>query len=118
MRLCANENIPGDCVTALRSAGHDVLWVRESMPGAADDVVLARALVDGRLLLTFDKDFGTLVFGRGQTASTGIVLFRISQPSAQAVATSITRILASRHDWNGHFSVVDDRTIRMRALPG
>jgi len=117
MRLCANENLPGDCVAALRTAGHEVLWIRESMPGATDDVVLARALADGRLLLTFDKDFGALVFKRGKAASTGVVLFRISQPSATAVAATVIRILASRSDWSGHFSVVDDRTVRMRALP-
>ena len=58
------------------------------MPGAADDSVLARALTEGRLLLTFDKDFGALVFKRGSAASTGIMLFRISQPSAVAVATT------------------------------
>lgn len=116
MRLCANENVPRDGVAALREAGHDVLWIRETMPGASDDGVLARALAEGRLLLTFDKDFGALVFQRGRSASTGIVLFRINQPSAQAVATTITRVLASRHDWAGHFSVVDDRTVRMRAL--
>ena len=117
MHLCANENLPGDCVTALREAGHDVLWIRESIPGACDEVVLARALAEGRLLLTFDKDFGALVFGRGHTASTGIILFRISQSSAQAVAASVTRLLHSRSDWIGHFSVVDDHTVRMRPLP-
>ena len=26
LRLCANENVPGDCVTYLRQRGHDVLW--------------------------------------------------------------------------------------------
>ena len=117
MHLCANENLPGDCITAQRVAGHDVLWIRESIPGASDEVVLARALTEGRLLPTFDKDFGALVFGRGQTASTGIILFRISQPSTQVVAATVTRILGSRQDWIGHFSVVDDNTVRMRALP-
>lgn len=117
MHLCANENLPGDCVTALRDAGHDVLWVRESMPGAPDDIVLARALAEQRLLLTFDKDFGALVFQRGHAASNGLVLFRISQPSAQAVAATVTRILSSRTDWVGQFSVVDDHTVRMRKLP-
>ena len=117
MRLCADENLPGDCVAALRAAGHDVLWVRESMPGTPDDRVLARALAERRLLLTFDKDFGALVYRRGKAAATGVLLFRISQPSAAAVAAAVIRILASRGDWSGHFSVVDDRTIRMRALP-
>ena len=116
MRLCANENLPGDCVAALRAPGHDVRWIRESMPGAPDELVLARALAENRLLLTFDKDFGDLVFRRGREASTGIVLFRINQPSGAAVAAAVNRILGSRTDWTGHFSVVDDRTVRMRTL--
>jgi hypothetical protein len=87
------------------------------MPGSSDEAVLTRAREESRLLLTFDKDFGALVFGRGQAAAMGLVLFRISQPSAAAVAAVVTRVLDSRADWNGHFSVVDDRTIRMRPLP-
>lgn len=117
MRFCANENLPGVCIEALRSCGHDVLWIREAMPGAPDEMVLARALSEGRILLTFDKDFGTLVFRMGQRASHGIVLFRIAQPSAEAVAETVTRILASRTDWTGHFTVVDDFAVRMRPLP-
>lgn len=117
MRLCANENVPGDCIAALRGAGHDVLWIRENLPGAADDVVLAWAQTEARLLLTFDKDFGELVFGRGKAATPGVILLRISQPSAAAVAATVVRVLAGRNDWAGHFSVIDDRTIRMRPLP-
>jgi len=61
MRLCANENIPEDCVVRLRERGHDVLWIREAAPGGPDPDVLARALTEDRLLITFDKDFGELV---------------------------------------------------------
>lgn len=118
MRLCANENIPEDCVTRLRQAGHDVLWIREATPGSPDNVALARALSENRLLITFDKDFGELVFRRGARASHGVILFRISQPSPAAVAGRVAAVLASREDWHGNFSVVDDFTIRMRRLPG
>jgi len=38
MKFLANENVPGDAVRALRSNGHDVVWVRESAPGAYDDL--------------------------------------------------------------------------------
>lgn len=117
MRLCVDENLPGDCVAALRAAGHDVLWIRETMPGAADVAVLAQAMSEGRLLITFDKDFGALVFQHGRQASKGIVLFRISLPSARETTEVVTRSLASRSDWEGHFSVVDERTVRMRPLP-
>ena len=117
MRLCANENIPEDCVAGLRQSGHDVLWIREAAPGSPDSDVLARALAEERLLITFDKDFGDLVFRRGAKASHGVILFRISQRSPAAVAERITAVLASRDDWARHFSVVDDFVIRMRRLP-
>lgn len=54
MRLCANENLPEDCVAKLRVEGHDVLWIRESAPGSPDTDVLARAFAESRLLITFD----------------------------------------------------------------
>jgi predicted nuclease of predicted toxin-antitoxin system len=116
MRLCANENIPELCVIRLRDHGHDVLWIREEAPGSSDVDVLAMALRENRLLITFDKDFGELVFRRGSGASCGIVLFRISQASPAAIAEKISSVLASRSDWAGAFSVVDDFTIRMRHL--
>ena len=111
MRLCAKENIPEDSVTRLRHSGHDVLWIREAAPGSADNAVLGWAVADSRLPITFDKDFGELVFRRGAKASQGVVLFRISQPSAAAVAERIAAVLASRDDWSGHFSVVEDLAI-------
>src|SRR5262245_3960260 len=49
MRILANENIPRAAVLALRDAGHDALWVRESMMGAPDAAVLARAQAERRI---------------------------------------------------------------------
>ena len=36
MRILADENIEDQTVTALRDAGHDVLWVREERPRTPD----------------------------------------------------------------------------------
>jgi len=60
MRFLANENLPGASVTAIRTAGHEIVWVRIAAPGMSDPDVLAWAARDGRILLTFDKDFGEL----------------------------------------------------------
>ena len=86
MRFLADENFPGDAVTALRAAGHDVLWIRADAPGIIDQDVLARSFEDARVLLTFDKDFGELAWRSGLPASCGIVLFRLPVlgPSAAA----------------------------------
>ncbi len=49
----------------LRHDGHDVAWVRTDAPGSTDQQVLARAVAEDRILLTFDKDFGDLAFRAG-----------------------------------------------------
>lgn len=116
MRLCANENLAEACIVALRNAGHDVVWIREVAPGSSDESVLARAQTENRILITFDKDFGELVFHRGLSASNGIILFRIERPSAESLANRIVTILNSRIDWEGHYSVADDYTVRMRRM--
>ena len=116
MRILADENVPGDAIEALRSRGHDVVWIRTFSPGATDDANLAEAVSQQRLLITFDKDYGELVFRHENAASCGVVLFRVSAPSATAVARIIADVLGSRDDWAGNFSVVDDRRIRMKPL--
>jgi hypothetical protein len=79
--------------------------------------VLKCASLERRLLLTFDKDFGYPAYRQSAHPPAGVILFRISQSSPSAVATRILSTLESRDDWAGHFSVVDDSTIRMRLLP-
>jgi len=46
MRLLANENIAPSVICGLRELGHDVLSAAESMPGAADEVVLKHAVAE------------------------------------------------------------------------
>lgn len=116
MRFLANENFPRSTVEALRGAGHDVAWVRSDTPGAGDEAVVARARLEGRVLLTFDKDFGELVLKRGAGASHGVVLFRTRLANAADLARRVATVLASRGDWAGNFSVVEDDRVRMRPL--
>jgi len=117
MRILANENLPGDAVAALRLRGHDVVWVRDGAPGSRDREILEWARSEDRILLTFDKDFGELAFQARLPSSSGIVLFRISAPSAAHVARVAVAALESRTDWAGHFAVVEDGRIRMTPLP-
>lgn len=117
MIFLANENVPLEVVEALREAGYEVAWVRTDSPGAADEAVLARAVAEERILLTFDKDFDELAFRHGLPATCGIILLRITAASSREAAEKIIPVLAGRTDWPGHFAVIDDRRIRMRALP-
>ena len=79
-------------VVVLRTAGHDVTAVVELAPAAADDVVLALARGEGRILLTEDKDFGQLAYA-GWHGTAGVILIRfpagarssVGQPSLDLV---------------------------------
>ena len=117
MRFLANENWPGDAVRALRAAGHDVAWIRTDAAGSGDEAVLARAVAESRILLTFDKDFGELAWRTPLPAGCGIILFRMPMPSAQTVGNALAAIVSARTDWAGHFSVVEPHRIRMRVMP-
>ncbi len=48
----------------LADLGHDVVSALDVDPYATDEVLLARANREGRVLITEDKDFGELVFVR------------------------------------------------------
>jgi predicted nuclease of predicted toxin-antitoxin system len=89
MRFLANENFPGDAVRVLETAGHDVVWIRAAAPASADEDILAWAVREDRVLLTFDQDFGQLAWRLGLPASCGIVLFRLPMPAAAEVGAKL-----------------------------
>ena len=62
MNLLADESVDGAIVDRLRADNHAVPYVAEMAPGIDDDTVLQRAMRNGALLLTGDRDFGELVF--------------------------------------------------------
>ena len=114
MRILADENIPRTAVQRLRDDGHDVLWISESCPGASDEAVIALAIDEHRIIITFDKDFGEIAVVRPGPLPAGIVLFRIVMGSPSSVAAVISTTLAGRDDWLGHIAVIDVSRIRMR----
>ena len=117
MRIIVNENVSGSVIRALRVRGHDVLSVKESMRSESDEVVLARAQAEQRLVITHDKDFGELAFRHGLPASCGVVLFRLSGTDPESDNQRAVDALESRSDWEGHFAVVEEDRIRIRPLP-
>ncbi|MGL4465477.1 MAG: DUF5615 family PIN-like protein [Planctomycetia bacterium] len=115
----ADENFSADAVDRLRAEGHDVAWIRTEAPGIDDLEVLARAVQDDRILLTFDKDFGQIAVHAVRTglqASCGIVLFRLPMNVSTVLAEQISAAIQSRTDWAGRFTVVEPGRIRSRDL--
>ena len=117
MRLLADENVSGTVIEGLRERGYDVFSVKESMRSERDDVILARAQADQRIVVTHDKDFGELAFRSQLSASCGVILLRLAGSDPDTDNERVLEAIESRSDWAGHFSVVTDDRIRMRPLP-
>ncbi|GAB6285087.1 MAG: hypothetical protein STSR0009_12880 [Methanoregula sp.] len=117
MKLLADENIPYSVVRVLADSGYDILWIRTESPGISDIDVMKYACQEKRIILTNDKDFGELVMKDNLCPSVGIILFRLPMKSPTVIAEYILNILKSRTDWEGHFSVIEEKRIRMRSLP-
>jgi len=115
-RFLANENALRDAVLAARAAGFDVAWMVELQPGASDEIVLSLAQQDDRVLITFDKDFGELVFRRGFAGSHGVILLRPRLRSPQVVTAFIVTVLSQPIDWIGHFTVAREGSLRVIPL--
>lgn len=61
MKFLFDQNFDRRLLRPLHEAGHDVTVVSvDYAPGIPDREVLAIAHREGRILLTFDKDFGEL----------------------------------------------------------
>jgi predicted nuclease of predicted toxin-antitoxin system len=116
MRFLANENFPGAAVRELEAAGHDVVWIRTAAPDASDSDILAWAVRERRVLLTFDKDFGELATKSSLPPGCGVVLFRIPLRRRNEAGQRLARLIALRDDWADHFSVLEPGRMRMRRL--
>lgn len=80
-KYLANENFPAETVRLLREKGEDVIHAAEALIGASDEVILQAAVEQDCVVLTFDRDFGKLVFHRRRPSAPGVVLFRLGQIS-------------------------------------
>jgi hypothetical protein len=116
MRFLADENFPAATDRAPQEAGHDVVWVMTISPGIGDPDVLAWTAREGRILLTFDKDFGELARNAGLPSVCGVLLFRVPMPRPDDVGMRLADLVTARDHWAGHFSVVEAGRLRMRPL--
>lgn len=116
MRFLADECLDGRVIAGLRSAGHDVLAVRDEWRGSGDAAVLAGAKRERRVLVTEDKGFGDLVVRRGLDAP-GLVLVRYPQGDVWALLTRLLAVVAE-HEERLHemHVVVTPNRVRVREL--
>jgi predicted nuclease of predicted toxin-antitoxin system len=119
VKFLADENLPLPSVRLLSAARHDIAAVVQDSPGVTDETVLERAVREARVLLTFDRDYGSLLYQRGLLAPGGIVYFRFVPFSLEEPAEYLLALLErSELSLLGMLTVAERDRVRQRPLPG
>jgi predicted nuclease of predicted toxin-antitoxin system len=118
MLLLANENIPLASVKALRDAGHDVLSITEHQHGIADAEVMAIAHAQQRCIITFDRDYGELIFVNRLPTPPAVFYLRVAPSNPQSAALAVLALLQELGNQSIEgFFVVDAQSYRRRPMP-
>ncbi len=114
MKILADENIEREFIEALREADFDVVSVRESYIGFADDEILQVAEQENAVILTYDTDFGELVF-RYSLKSRGVILLRLSGLSlAERIGKTVVAISEHNAELENAFTVISENSMRIK----
>lgn len=118
MRFLADEHVFRQLVEGLRSEGHDVVWARTDYPGFDDEALLSLATDDKRLVISEDRDFGTLtVLHRRPTIGILIVCISDFRLPLEQVADSIIQTVAKLgDDMKGNITIIEPARVRQRRL--
>ena len=108
MKLLADENQHPLVVARLREAGFEVEYVRETSPGAKDEEILARPDIGHLVLLTYDRDFGDLIFNRGHPVPAAILYTRLDRKAPEVVASRFISVLEAGLAWNYLTTITED----------
>ena len=118
MKFLANENVPQASIESLRESGFDVTSISKESPGISDREVLKRATADNRTIITFDSDYGELVFFEGVPCPPSILYLRFQPMNPLEPAERIRSLLAADDEvLLGFFVVLDEDAVRRRPLP-
>ena len=72
----ANENFPRPSTLLLRSKGFNVKSIQEEYQGISDEEVIKISLELELIILTFDRDYGELIFKYAKENPPSVVYFR------------------------------------------
>lgn len=115
MNLLANENFPLASVRLLQEAGQDVMFIGEEAPSIEDADVMKLAIEQGRTILTFDRDYGELIYRYGYRPPAGVIYFRWEEFEPTEPATYLIDLFSQPgFRFEGLFTAIGETSIRQR----
>ena len=111
----ANENFPAPSILLLRNNNYSVLSIQDAFPGISDVEVLRIAIENNYIILTFDKDYGELIFRYKITNPPAVIFFREKGQSPLFAGEILVNTLRTGSICFEHaFTVIEKQNIRQR----
>ncbi len=120
MRFLIDNALSPQLAAKLAAMGHDALHVRDiGIASSSDEVIFLRAAAEGRILVSADTDFGTLLALRREMAPSVILLRRRTNRRPARQAAIILANLSNLADslQRGCIAVIEESRVRVRLLP-
>ena len=114
MKLLANENFPYPSIFYLRDKGFDIVSIGMENPSIKDSEIMSIAINENRIILTFDRDYGELIFRYNYKPEMGVIYLRLDNYTPIDPGLIIESLLNSELDLRRALTVIDQHGIRQR----
>lgn len=113
----ADENIPRKSYQILLENGIDVKHITdEGLASISDKQVIDFAIKENRLIITFDSDFGELIF-RLNYKPIGVIYFRWKEFRPKEPGEYLLNLIEKEEiNLEGYLTVIDRNKIRQRKI--
>lgn len=111
----ANENFPRPSIELLRKKGFGVKSIQEEFSGISDEMVIDIALKTDLIILTFDRDYGEIIFRYKINNPPTVIYFREKGRDPLFAGDLLLTLLSdSQITLANSFTVVEENNIRQR----
>lgn len=115
MKLLANENFPYASVKYLIAKSFDIIAIGVDNPGITDKEVMDIAIEESRTIITFDRDYGELIFKHNYKPNNGVIYLRFDKYESDEPGKIIEKLLANfEYDFNRALTVVTKDAVRQK----
>jgi predicted nuclease of predicted toxin-antitoxin system len=119
LRFLLDMGIAQSVALWLRSMGHDATHLNdEDLYKLPDKLIIEKAIIENRIILTLDMDFGQLM-ALDKSKQTSIIQFRTSEFTSVNIKNKLDLFFAQFNDQldDAFIITIEDNRIRYRKLP-
>lgn len=116
MKFLANENFPLKSYQILKNNGWDIEHIAEGNKGISDKEVIDYSKKEDRIIITFDSDYGELVYKKNYKPS-GVIYLRLKSFRPEFPAELLKELMNNESlVFEFKFTVIDENQIRQREI--